>query len=429
MTFQETLDYLYGNLPMYQRIGDAAFKKNLTNTIALCGRLGNPQHKFKSVHIAGTNGKGSSAHMIAAALQCAGFKVGLYTSPHLKSFTERIRVNGKEIDEDAVVKFVDQHRDFMEEIGPSFFEMTVAMAFDHFARQEVDFAVIEVGLGGRLDSTNIIDPEISLITNISYDHQALLGETLPEIAFEKAGIIKFGVPVVISEFQQEISHVFMDMASKLSSPIYFASQELYLELLERSLTLLKVNVFSNEGAIHLLELDLAGDYQMYNIPGVVKTLELLANKYPVINEQAIQKGLSSVKALTGLKGRWQILQHDPLLICDTAHNESGIEFVCRQLSMFANKKLWIIFGMVNDKPVENILKFLPKQAYYYFCEAKIPRALDAGILHQKALFAGLNGEVEKDVNLAVQKALLAACSHDVVFVGGSSFVVAEVNGL
>jgi dihydrofolate synthase / folylpolyglutamate synthase len=429
MTFQETLDYLYGNLPMYQRIGSAAFKKNLSNTLKLCFRLGNPQEKFKSIHIAGTNGKGSSSHMIAAVLQCAGFKVGLYTSPHLKSFTERIRVNGKEIAESPVVSFVEQHRDFMDKIKPSFFEMTVALAFDHFAREEVDFAVVEVGLGGRLDSTNVITPEISLITNISFDHQAMLGNTLPEIAFEKAGIIKHNVPVVVGEHQKDVARVFKKKASKMAAPLFFASQEFNVELLERQLELLKVSVFRHHEPAYQLDLDLAGDYQIHNLPGVLKTLELLSERYRSIAKGSIEKGLSSVKKLTGLKGRWQVLQQRPLVICDTAHNESGIAFISRQLAMFPVKNIRIVFGMVNDKPVENILELLPKQAYYYFCEADIPRALDAVTLHQKAQLAGLTGEVETDVNRALQKAIVAAGIDDVVFVGGSSFVVAEVNGL
>ena len=429
MNFQQTLDYLYGNLPMYQRIGTAAFKKDLSNTIALCTHLGNPQTRFKSIHVGGTNGKGSSSHMIASVLQSAGYKVGLYTSPHLKSFTERIRINGKEMEEDAVVQFVKQHRATIDAIQPSFFEMTVAMAFAYFADQQVDFAVVEVGLGGRLDSTNIILPEISLITNISYDHQAMLGNTLAEIAFEKAGIIKKNIPVVISEYQTETASVFLEKSKEMETPLYFASKEYQVTLIEKLSDKMRIKVDTENKFSGELILDLTGSYQLLNIPGVLKTLELLSYKYPSITFETIIKGISTVKVNTGLKGRWQILQRNPVVICDTGHNEAGIKLVIEQLKLLNPKKLLMIMGMVNDKPAEKILKLLPKQAYYYFCEANIPRALDAVQLYSAAQQHGLVGEVEKDVNRAIKKAVSLAGKDDVIFVGGSSFVVAEINGL
>lgn len=429
MTYQETIDFLYGCLPMFQRIGPAAFKKDLTNTLALCEELGNPQKKFKSVHVAGTNGKGSSSHMIAAVLQMAGFKVGLYTSPHLKSFTERIRVNGCEIGEEDVVDFVVRSRQVIEEIQPSFFEVTVAMAFDYFARKEVDFAVVEVGLGGRLDSTNIIHPEVSLITNISFDHKNMLGDTLPQIAGEKAGIIKRGVPVVISEFQPEVAPVFISKAEEMQSPLVFASHELRAEITNRTAEKASFNIYHDKRIVWQLETTLTGDYQALNIPGVLKTLDILAEKNPEIDRGAISRGIRNAKELTGLKGRWQVLNKEPMVICDTAHNEGGLAFVVRQLAACQANHLRIVFGMVNDKDTDDILQLLPRHAYYYFCQANIPRALDAEILYQKAIEKGLGGEVERDVNAALKKAIAVSEPGDLVFVGGSSFVVAELDEL
>lgn len=429
MTYRETIDFLYDTLPMFQRVGPSAFKKDLTNTRILCEKLGNPQMMFKSVHIAGTNGKGSSSHMIASTLQMAGFKVGLYTSPHLKSFTERIKVNGIEIGEEEVVDFVDRTRRLIEAVKPSFFEATVAMAFDYFARQNVDFAVVEVGLGGRLDSTNIIQPEISLITNISYDHKNMLGDTLAQIAGEKAGIIKRATPVVVSERQQEIAPVFIAHAKEMDAPLVFASDEMKAEITERTAEKASFRVSRNGIPAYELESFLTGDYQAFNIPGVIKTLEILSKKYPAIDKDAIMKGIAATKELTGLKGRWQILRKEPLTICDTAHNEGGIAFVVRQLTSYKAKNLRIVFGMVNDKETACILRLLPKDAFYYFCQANIPRALDAEILLKKAANIGLKGEVERNVNAALEKALAVSVPGDVIFIGGSSFVVAELNGL
>lgn len=429
MTFQETLDYLYACLPMYQRIGKAAFKKDLANTHLFCEKLGNPQDKFHSIHIAGTNGKGSSAHMIAAILQSAGYRVGLYTSPHLKRFTERIRVNGGEMEEEVVVQFVDEHKDFIEKLQPSFFEMTVALAFDYFARKQVDFAVVEVGLGGRFDSTNIVNPVVSLITGISDDHKAMLGDSLPEIAYEKAGIIKKNTPVVISEYQPDIAHVFCAKAESLRAPILFASWEYRAETVEWEENALVLNVFKDDKiSYERLKCGLTGSYQTKNIPGVLKSIDLLSVRFPV-SEQAVREGLLRVKELTGLKGRWQLLKNKPLTICDTAHNPGGLKFVFGQLERIPRKTLRVVFGMVNDKATEAILKLLPIQGYYYFCQADIPRALNAETLYAAAAAVGLKGEIIPDVNAALDKAMSDADQDDLIFIGGSSFVVAEINDL
>jgi len=429
MTYRETIDFLYGALPMYQRVGVSAFKKDLTNIIILCKQLGNPQKKFKSVHVAGTNGKGSSSHMIAAVLQMAGFKVGLYTSPHLKSFTERIRVNGREIGETDVVDFVERTKGLIEKVKPSFFETTVAMAFDFFARQKVDFAVVEVGLGGRLDSTNIIEPEICLITNISYDHKNILGDTLVEIAGEKAGIIKEGIPVVVSERQPEVAPVFTARAREMNAPLAFASDEFRTEIVENWGEKAIFKVSRNGAPAYAIESSLTGDYQAFNIQGTLKTLEILAGKFPAIDKEAIIKGVAAAKELTGLKGRWQILRKEPLAICDTAHNEGGIAYIVRQLMAYHPRRLRIVFGMAKDKEADAILRMLPKEAYYYFCQADIPRAMDAGTLAMKASENGLKGEVERSVTRAYAKAVADSSPNDMIFIGGSNFVVAELDAL
>lgn len=408
MNYPQTLDYLFSTLPMYQRVGNVAFKKDLSNTLRFCEYLGNPQHQFKSIHVAGTNGKGSSSHMLAAILQSAGYKVGLYTSPHLKNFTERIKINGKEIQELDVVEFVANNKDHLESIKPSFFETTVVMAFDYFAKQKVDIAIIEVGLGGRLDSTNVITPLVSLITNIGYDHQQLLGDTLIQIAGEKAGIIKHGIPVVISERQSEVEQVFIDKANSLFTSIVFASD--------------------NKKKDHF-SMDLQGLYQFKNVNGVLEVVSILNECGFKILRSSIQQGLSNTTTITGLKGRWQILDENPKIICDTAHNQEGIELVLKQLNIISFDQLHIVWGMVNDKVIDNILKLLPKDANYYFCEAKIPRALNAKQLCDKSLEFGLKGAVIEDVNSAIEKAKQKAHSNDLIFIGGSTFVVAEINDL
>lgn len=410
---------------MYQRIGAAAFKKDLTNTLALCSELGNPQKKFKSVHVGGTNGKGSSSHMIAAILQTAGYKTGLYTSPHLKSFTERIRINGKEVSEQFVIDWVNKMMPALERIRPSFFETTVAMAFDYFAKEAVDVAVIEVGLGGRLDSTNVITPVVSLITNIGFDHMDMLGDTLDKIAFEKAGIIKSGVPAVIGKHSSETDRVFFHKAKNEGSALYFAEDEYSAVGSVDKLDILK------NGAILLssISLSLKGGYQKKNLPGVLKTIELLREMGFYITDEAVKTGLENAAALTGLKGRWQTIEYKPLVICDTAHNEDGMREVVQLIAQQQFKQLYIVFGMVADKQHDKLLVLLPKDAHYIFCEAKIPRALPAEILAQKALQYNLKGDVVRDVNQALAHARSMAGPDDFIFVGGSTFVVAELDKL
>ncbi|OKL41392.1 bifunctional folylpolyglutamate synthase/dihydrofolate synthase [Pontibacter flavimaris] len=431
MTYQECLDYLYQQLPMYQRIGNAAFKKSLDNIIALCEAMGQPQHQFKSIHVAGTNGKGSSSHMLAAVLQEAGYKTGLYTSPHLKSFTERVRVNGQELPQEYLIGFVEQHRQLFESIKPSFFEMTVALAFSYFAEEQVDVAVIEVGLGGRLDSTNIITPEVSLITNISLDHQSMLGDTIPAIAGEKAGIIKAKVPAVISMRQPEAAEVFVAKAAEVGAPLYFAQDYYTLELTESSLERQVFQVF-RDGRLYLrdLELDLAGTYQKYNLPGVLQTLAVLQDlKGFIIPEAAVRRGLANAKSITGLKGRWQVLQQKPLTICDTGHNEDGIRQILQGLEQLMPKQVHMVFGAVNDKDVTKILQLLPPKYKYYFCQAHIPRALPVKELLQQAEAVGLRGAAYTTVSEAIAAARANAAPDEVIFIGGSTFVVAEIEEL
>lgn len=425
--YQQTLDYLYSALPMFQRVGAVAFKKDLGNTIALCDFLGNPQNKFKSIHVGGTNGKGSSAHMLASVLQEAGYRTGLYTSPHLKDFTERIRINGIPADHDFVIDFVERIKPQIELLKPSFFEITVAMAFDYFAKQQIDVAVIEVGLGGRLDSTNIITPVLSLITNIGSDHKDLLGDSPQQIAFEKAGIIKAGVPVVISEKQEEVLNVFVEKAEKENAPIYFASDEWQCI---RSQSSTAFNLIKNGSIIHEgIDLALSGNYQLKNIPGVLKSIELLNVSGFNISDSQLIKGLKNVIANTGIKGRWQVLANQPLTICDTGHNLDGIQEVLTQIKQQSYKQLHMVWGSVKDKDVSSILSILPKEASYYFCQAKIPRAMPAEELYRKAQAFGLDGIVVPDVNDALTAARANAETNDMIFIGGSTFVVAELNEL
>lgn len=424
-TYEQTLEYLYANLPMFQRVGAVAFKKDLTNTLALCAALDNPHQKFKSVHVAGTNGKGSTAHMIASVLQSAGYKTGLYTSPHLKSFTERIRINGQAVTEAFVVDFVNRIQPHMEHINPSFFEITVAMAFDYFAQQHVDIAVIEVGLGGRLDSTNVITPEVSVITNIGFDHMDMLGDTLPKIAYEKAGIIKKNVPVVISQRQEEVAYVFEQKAKLEQAPILFADKP--VAIWQHGRTVRVESVFQNQRID--FEFPLLGNYQQKNIAGALTALECLVDRGFSISTEQIGHGMQQVISQTGLKGRWQILQENPLVICDTGHNVDGIRSVVNQLAAYPHKNMFMIIGMVKEKDHAAIFNLLPKEANYIFCQAKIPRAMDAYELAGEAKAFGLRGEVVPDVNEALQIALHEAKPDDLIFVGGSTFVVAELNNL
>jgi dihydrofolate synthase/folylpolyglutamate synthase len=428
MNFQETLEYMYKLLPMYQRVGKTAFKKDLTNTIRLLDLLGNPHHNFKSIHIAGTNGKGSSAHMLASVLQAAGYRTGLYVSPHLKRFTERIKINGQEVDEQFVCEFIARLRGKIEEIQPSFFEITVAMAFEYFARKQVDIAVIEVGLGGRFDSTNVITPIISLITSISYDHMDMLGNTLTEIAFEKAGIIKPGVPAVISETQEEIVPVFTRKAKETLSHIYFADQEYIVNRGVSSQELFEFEV-QNNGEISKMESDLGGLYQLKNIPGVLKVIELLDGQGFLISKDKLRSGLSQAGKSTGFKGRWQKLSDAPLIICDTAHNEAGVQLLFEQIMQQDYQRLFVVWGMVEGKPLEGIFQQLPKEAFYYFCEPDVPRAMKAELLYEFARKMKLIGAMVKGVNDAVDLAKQQAGEKDLIFIGGSNFVVAEINDL
>ncbi|MDZ4713882.1 MAG: folylpolyglutamate synthase/dihydrofolate synthase family protein [Cytophagales bacterium] len=423
--YQQVLDYLYGTLPMFQRVGAPAYRNDLSNTVALCDMLGNPQTRFKSIHVAGTNGKGSTSHMLAAVLHTAGYKTGLYTSPHLKEFTERIRINGKEVEKSFVVDFVRRTKDMLEQRELSFFEMTVGMAFDYFDTEKVDVAVIEVGMGGRLDSTNVITPEVSLITNISFDHQQFLGDTLSKIAFEKAGIIKAGVPVIVSERQEEVEDVFITRASQLNATLTFASERIQLQPGDNGFDVYQNGELWLEG----LAPGLKGTYQTRNIPGVLASVLSLREKGYRIPDTAVLQGVAGVVELTGLKGRWQILNQRPLTVCDTGHNLAGIAEIMGQIRATPHRDLHMIVGFVNDKDISGILRLLPKHATYYFTQSHIPRSVDAVSLEREAARAGLEGTVVVNVNEAIRQATDAAHLDDLIFVGGSTFVVAEIEGL
>ena len=429
MTYRDTLDYLYRQLPMFQRVGPAAYKKDLTNTLALCEHLGNPQHRFKSIHIGGTNGKGSVSHMLAAVCQAAGLKTGLYVSPHYKDFRERIKVNGAYIPQRRVVEFVEKNLDAIERIEPSFFELCVAMAFDHFAREKVDVAIVEVGLGGRLDSTNVITPLLSVITNISYDHQNLLGETLQEIAGEKAGIIKSGIPVVIGETHPESAPVFEKKAREMGAPIVFADQ--HFQVVENDSTEWLSSTYhtSKDGAPYLkiLEVAAGGPFQSRNVATVLQAWELLgATSLPEIsNPQILRKGLSELRTLTRFMGRWQIIGKQPLILCDSAHNEAGLRIAFERINTMPFRQLHIVTGFVNDKDVTKTLGYFPVQARYYFAKADIPRGLEATVLQEKAAGFGLHGRAYSSVRNALKAARRAAEPDDMIVVIGSIFVVAE----
>lgn len=403
MNYQETLLWMFNQLPMFQHQGRKALNHKLDNIKALTAILNHPEKKFKSLHIAGTNGKGSSSHMLASVLQQAGYKVGLYTSPHLKDFRERIKINGKEIPEKEVVFFIENHKKFFEENHLSFFEMTVGLAFDYFAKEQVDIAVIEVGLGGRFDSTNVITPEVSLITNISKDHMDILGDTLSKIAVEKAGIIKKEVPVVISEYNEQTASVFIEKARKENAPIIFASS------------------ISTD-----LKTDLNGIYQKKNIKGVLAVLDFLRNDFWEISEEDIQLGLLNVVKNTGLKGRWQTLSKNPTIVCDTGHNEAGISYVVEQILQQKFTDLHIVLGFVKEKDVEHVLDLFPKNAHYYFCKPNIPRGLEVRKLFEIASKKNLIGQAYESVEKALNAAKENANPTDFIFVGGSTFVVAEV---
>ena len=404
MTYQDTLDWMFSQLPMYQRQGQSAFRKDLSNTIKLVEKLNHPERDFKSIHIAGTNGKGSTSHMIASILQEAGYKVGLYTSPHLKDFRERIKINGKEVSKQFVIGFINRNKSFFNQNSLSFFEMTVGMAFDYFSKKKVDIAVVEVGMGGRLDSTNVITPEVSVITNIGLDHVQFLGNTLEAIASEKAGIIKPNIPVVIGETQNETTAVFKNSEKKNKAKIVFADQQ-------------RTNLYQS---------DLTGSYQSKNIVTVINAIKELQKRGFVIKENHIKKGLLNVVKNTGLMGRWQIMQTKPKVVCDTGHNRDGLKYVMKQLSTEVFNRLHIVFGVVNDKDLTSIIDLLPKKATYYFCKPNLPRGLDAQELKKTLNAFGLKGEAYNSVNEAYKRALHEASSNDFIFIGGSTFVVAEI---
>jgi len=426
MTYQQTIDYLFSRLPMFQRVGAAAYKANLDNTISICKALGNPEKKIKCVHVAGTNGKGSSSHMLAAILQQAGYKTGLYTSPHLIDFRERIKINGKLIPKTDVVKFVENYKTIFEDIEPSFFEWTVGLAFHYFAEQEVDVAIIEVGLGGRLDSTNVIKPQCCLITNIGFDHVNLLGNTLPLIAAEKAGIIKEKIPVVISQTQLDVLSVFNTKAQSLKAPIIFADKQYKILSHDFQDGLLCVELLEKiTNNTQRYKLDLTGTYQLKNLQGVLSCINSLKQKGFLIEDENVLYALQHVKKLTGLMGRWQILSEKPLIIADTGHNEDGITEVVKNIERYSYKKLHMIIGVVNDKDVTSILKLLPKNATYYFCKANIPRALPEKELFDLAKQHDLKGKKFASVALALSEAKKVAKADDLIFIGGSTFTVAD----
>ncbi len=431
MVYQNTLKFLYSQLPMFQRVGIFAYRADLKKTKMILDALDNPHKNLRTIHIAGTNGKGSTSHMLAAILQASGYRTGLYTSPHLKDFRERIKVNGKPIRKSYVIDFVQRNKPMLKKIKPSFFEMTVGLAFEYFKEMEVDIAVIETGLGGRLDSTNVIYPEVSVITNIGYDHTDILGDTLEKIAVEKAGIIKRWAPVVISETNPITAEIFNEIAELRSSKIYYADQLLQVKNLRQpfdSTGSLTFDVWKEGKALlRLVELQLNGNYQTKNVLGVLQTVEILREKGYEISDHNIKKALNTVKDLTGIMGRWQTISEAPLTICDVAHNVDGIKEVLKQVELTPHQHLHFVFGMVKDKDITKVLKVLPKNATYYFCNADLPRALPANELQEQASMFKLKGAVYPSVKEALKAAQKAAEDHDdLVLITGSTFVVAEI---
>lgn len=431
MNYQETLDYLFSQLPMFQRIGAAAYKADLKNTIALCKHLGHPEKKFRSIHIAGTNGKGSVSCMLAAILQEAGYKTALFTSPHLIDFRERIRINGNMIPETEVMHFVDEYGEKFKDVQPSFFEWTAALAFNYFAKEKVEIAVIETGMGGRLDSTNVLRPEVSVITNIGFDHMQFLGDTLEKIAIEKAGIIKENVPLIIGEVQEDIAHVFSEKVREKKTSCVFAPVIWNViennDTISEEINYLNIDVFQNKILKYKnLQLALNGDYQKKNILPVLQAISTLQQSGYNIDESAIRNGLINVKSITGIKGRWEQLKKLPLVIADTAHNKAGLTEVLSQIKKQRFEQLHFVLGLVNDKDISGILELLPKDAIYYFCRANIPRAMDTAELKHAAFIHGLRGSTFTTVKEAYNSALNNANKVDMIYIGGSTFVVAEV---
>lgn len=420
-TYNQTIEYLYNRLPVFQHVGATAYKPGLDNSIRLMKSLNNPQNNYRTIHIAGTNGKGSVSHFLAAILQKSGYKVGLYTSPHLVDFGERIRVNGQMIDQQYVVNFVATQQELFNEIEPSFFEATMAMAFQYFADCQVDMAIIEVGLGGRLDSTNIIQPELSVITNISFDHVEFLGDTLEKIAFEKAGIIKPSTPVVIGELQPETQPVFEQKAKEEKAPIYFAEEKYASMFVEYKVDKMCIKISDNK----VYTIGLNGKYQLKNIVTTLTAVDQLRMLDVDISDEALRNGLENVVKITGLQGRWQVLQQNPVVVCDTGHNQAGILQVTEQLKIQKYKSLRIVFGMVNDKDISTVLALLPVNAIYYFTQANIVRAFPAEKMLVQAKSYGLNGRSYNSVKQAVNAAVEEASTEDFIFIGGSNFVVGE----
>lgn len=428
MSYEETLEFLLERLPMFQRIGPAAFKKDLTNTLRLLESLGNPQLHFKTLHIAGTNGKGSVSHILASLMRKQGYSVGIYTSPHYLDIRERIKVNGQLMDRDFMVSFVDKMKPIIEEVQPSYFELLVAMAFDYFRWTQVDWGVIEVGLGGRLDSTNVITPELSVITNISFDHQNMLGDTLDKIAFEKAGIIKKGIPVVIGERQLETQEVFHEKAGLMNSSISFATDKFSSEILSRTGTSMEVSV-KDESSTELLRYttDLTGMYQLKNLNTAYAAMKLLEKEGHIQNGDVLfSEAVAHLRTEWGFMGRMQILNTQPLAIADSAHNEAGLAYLLEEIKVYNASKVHFVMGTVNDKDPTKVLSNMPKDAYYYFCKPNIPRGLESSLLLEKAQSVGLNGQSYSSVREAYTVALAAAGKEDIIVVCGSIFVVAEL---
>lgn len=427
MNYQEVIEFMFNSLPMYQRVGAAAYKANLDNTLAFDKITGSPHKKYKTIHIAGTNGKGSVSHSLASILQEAGYKTGLYTSPHLTDYRERIRVNGKKIEESFITEFINSHKNFIKNVKPSFFEMSVALAFKYFELQQVEVAVIEVGMGGRLDSTNIILPELSVITNIGLDHTQFLGNSLAEIAGEKAGIIKQNIPVVIGERQKETEEVFLKKAKKKNSKISFASDNYACKILNSNLKYSNFEVEKKTSdKSYTLNFNLSGKYQEKNLVTILETVDNLRNQGFCISDENLKQGLENLIKNTGFHGRWETLNAEPLTICDTGHNKDGLSYTIEQLLSLEFKKLRFVLGFVNDKNVDEVLKLFPKNAEYYFCKAQIPRALDEKILLEKANLVSINGKSFENVSSAYHAAKKDADKNDVIFIGGSTFVVADL---
>ncbi|MBN2520394.1 MAG: bifunctional folylpolyglutamate synthase/dihydrofolate synthase [Bacteroidales bacterium] len=425
--YSEVLDFLYNSLPVYHRIGKAAYKANLDNTIALDNFFGNPHKSFKTIHIAGTNGKGSVSHMLASVLQTSGYKVGLYTSPHLVDFRERIKINGKEISKHDVIKFVENSSKIIQKINPSFFEITVSMAFDYFAKEKTDIAVIEVGLGGRLDSTNIINPILSVITNISLDHTDLLGNTKSAIAYEKAGIIKKMVPVVIGTTDAETENIFMKIAKEKEADIVFADKQYFCNYSLLSTEGKQILNISKQNKILFenIQVDLLGEYQKENLLTAITAISELKKTGIIIQKNDLYEGLANTVRNTGLKGRWQVLGANPRIVCDTGHNEGAFIHLGKQIRNTPCKRLHMIIGFVNDKNIEPVLQLLPKEAVYYYTRAAIPRALDENVLKNAGIQHGLMGSSYKSVSLAIETVKKSADKEDFIFIGGSTFIVAE----